>query len=96
MEGVAFATIFDETGRPVNRLATFAVQTQAAMFGIQNLPELVSTRQGAGHQAGGAHAGRAAHHGARRRCAWCGCSGKPCWSARAGATSIIRSSVSKP
>jgi len=45
LEGVAFATIFDETGRPVNRLATFAVQTQAAMFGIQNLPELVSTRQ---------------------------------------------------
>ncbi len=45
LEGVAFATIFDETGRPVNRLATFEVQTQAAMFGIQNLPELVSTRQ---------------------------------------------------
>ena len=45
LEGVAFATIFDETGRPVNRLATFEVQTQAAMFGIQQLPELVSTRQ---------------------------------------------------
>ncbi|TDN37534.1 alpha-2-macroglobulin family protein [Hymenobacter sp. UV11] len=45
LEGVAFATIFDETGRPVNRLATFEVQTQAAMFGIQKLPELVSTRQ---------------------------------------------------
>jgi uncharacterized protein YfaS (alpha-2-macroglobulin family) len=45
LEGVAFATVFDETGRPVNRLATFEVQTQAAMFGIQNLPELVSTRQ---------------------------------------------------
>ena len=45
LEGVAFATIFDETGRPVNRLATFEVQTQAAMFGIQNLPELVNTRQ---------------------------------------------------
>jgi len=45
LEGVAFATIFDETGRPVNRLATFEVQTQAAMFGMQKLPELVSTRQ---------------------------------------------------
>ena len=45
LEGVAFATVFDETGRPVNRLATFEVQTQAAMFGIQHLPELVDTRQ---------------------------------------------------
>ena len=45
LAGVAFATVFDETGRPVNRLATFEVQTQAAMFGIQNLPELVDTRQ---------------------------------------------------
>jgi uncharacterized protein YfaS (alpha-2-macroglobulin family) len=45
LEGVAFATVFDETGRPVNRLASFEVQTQAAMFGIGKLPELVSTRQ---------------------------------------------------
>jgi uncharacterized protein YfaS (alpha-2-macroglobulin family) len=45
LQGVAFATVFDETGRPVNRLATFDVQTQATMFGIQNLPELVSTQQ---------------------------------------------------
>ncbi|MBF9236878.1 alpha-2-macroglobulin family protein [Hymenobacter sp. BT683] len=45
LEGVAFATVFDETGRPVNRLATFDVQTQATMFGIQDIPELVSTRQ---------------------------------------------------
>ena len=45
LEGVAFATVFDETGRPVNRLATFEVQTQATMFGIEQLPELVSTRQ---------------------------------------------------
>jgi len=45
LEGVAFATVFDETGRPVNRLATFDVQTQATMFGIQNLPDLISTRQ---------------------------------------------------
>ncbi|QKG53422.1 alpha-2-macroglobulin family protein [Hymenobacter sp. BRD67] len=45
LEGVAFATIFDETGRPVNRLATFEVQTQAVMFGIQQPAELVGTRQ---------------------------------------------------
>ncbi|WP_310396252.1 MG2 domain-containing protein [Hymenobacter sp.] len=45
LEGVAFATVFDETGRPVNRLATFDVQTQATMFGIGNLPELIGTKQ---------------------------------------------------
>jgi uncharacterized protein YfaS (alpha-2-macroglobulin family) len=45
LEGVAFATVFDETGRPVNRLATFDVQTQATMFGIGNLPDLISTKQ---------------------------------------------------
>ena len=45
LEGVAFATVFDETGRPVNRLATFDVQTQATMFGIANVPDLISTKQ---------------------------------------------------
>ncbi|GAA3928257.1 alpha-2-macroglobulin [Hymenobacter algoricola] len=45
LEGAAFATVFDESGRPVNRLATFEVQTQPVLFGIQRLPELVSTRQ---------------------------------------------------
>jgi uncharacterized protein YfaS (alpha-2-macroglobulin family) len=45
LEGVAFATVFDETGRPVNRLATFEVRTQETMFGIGRMPELVSTRQ---------------------------------------------------
>ncbi|WP_210516566.1 alpha-2-macroglobulin family protein [Hymenobacter terricola] len=45
LEGVAFATVFDETGRPVNRLATFDVQTQATMFGIGNLPDLIGTKQ---------------------------------------------------
>ncbi len=47
LEGVAFATVFDETGRPVNRLATFDVQTQATMFGIEHISELLSTRQAA-------------------------------------------------
>ncbi|MBO2009685.1 alpha-2-macroglobulin family protein [Hymenobacter negativus] len=45
LEGVAFTTVFDETGRPVNRLATFDVQTQTTMFGMRDLPSLVSTRQ---------------------------------------------------
>ena len=45
LEGVAFTTVFDETGRPVNRLATFEVQTQATMFGIQRLPDLINTHQ---------------------------------------------------
>ncbi|MBO3271566.1 alpha-2-macroglobulin family protein [Hymenobacter defluvii] len=45
LEGAAFTTVFDETGRPVNRLATFEVQTQPVLFGIRALPELVSTRE---------------------------------------------------
>jgi uncharacterized protein YfaS (alpha-2-macroglobulin family) len=45
LEGVAFTTVFDETGRPVNRLATFDVQTQTTMFGMRNLPSLISTKQ---------------------------------------------------
>ncbi|ALD21622.1 alpha-2-macroglobulin family protein [Hymenobacter sp. DG25A] len=44
LEGAAFATVFDETGRPVNRLATFEVQTQPVMFGVKNMDELVATR----------------------------------------------------
>ncbi|HET9502229.1 MAG TPA: MG2 domain-containing protein [Hymenobacter sp.] len=45
LTGTAFATIFDETGRPVNRLATFEVQTQKAMFGIERIGGLVGTHQ---------------------------------------------------
>ncbi|QJX47437.1 alpha-2-macroglobulin [Hymenobacter taeanensis] len=45
LEGAAFTTVFDETGRPVNRLATFEVQTQPVLFGIQHMDELVQTRQ---------------------------------------------------
>ncbi|MBC8085158.1 MAG: alpha-2-macroglobulin family protein, partial [Hymenobacter sp.] len=45
LEGAAFTTVFDETGRPVNRLATFEVQTQAVLFGIRRQAELVSTGQ---------------------------------------------------
>jgi len=45
LEGVAFTTVFDETGRPVNRLATFDVQTQTTMFGMRDVPSLVNTRE---------------------------------------------------
>ncbi|SNR68320.1 alpha-2-macroglobulin family protein [Hymenobacter mucosus] len=45
LEGAAFTTVFDETGRPVNRLATFEVQTQPVLFGVKNMDELVQTRQ---------------------------------------------------
>ncbi|TGE07831.1 alpha-2-macroglobulin family protein [Hymenobacter fodinae] len=45
LEGAAFTTVFDETGRPVNRLATFEVQTQPVLFGVRNMEELVQTRQ---------------------------------------------------
>ncbi|MBX0292244.1 alpha-2-macroglobulin family protein [Hymenobacter sp. HSC-4F20] len=43
LEGAAFTTVFDETGRPVNRLATFEVQTQSVLFGVKSPDELVST-----------------------------------------------------
>ncbi|WP_426490457.1 alpha-2-macroglobulin family protein [Hymenobacter sp. 102] len=43
LEGAAFTTVFDETGRPVNRLATFEVQTQPVLFGIRSADDLVST-----------------------------------------------------
>ncbi|MBC6697677.1 alpha-2-macroglobulin family protein [Hymenobacter puniceus] len=45
LEGAAFTTVFDETGRPVNRLATFEVQTQPVLFGIRSADDLVSTGQ---------------------------------------------------
>jgi hypothetical protein len=34
LDAKAYMTVFDETGRPVNRLAQFDVQTQATFFGI--------------------------------------------------------------
>jgi uncharacterized protein YfaS (alpha-2-macroglobulin family) len=45
LEGTMFTTVFDETGRPVSRLATFEVQTQPVMLGIRNTDELVKTRE---------------------------------------------------
>ncbi|MDR6193636.1 alpha-2-macroglobulin [Siphonobacter sp. SORGH_AS_0500] len=34
LEAKAFVTVFDETGRPVNRLQTFTIQTQPILYGI--------------------------------------------------------------
>ncbi|MBC7448329.1 MAG: alpha-2-macroglobulin family protein, partial [Hymenobacteraceae bacterium] len=34
LTGTAFATVFDETGRPVNRLAEFEVRTQEGLVGL--------------------------------------------------------------
>lgn len=45
LEGKVFATVFDETGRPVNRMKTFEVPTQTAFFGIKNFDRWVNTRQ---------------------------------------------------
>ncbi|MES2796031.1 MAG: alpha-2-macroglobulin [Bacteroidota bacterium] len=43
LEGKAFVTVFDETGRPVNRLKTFEVHTQPVLFGIGTLDNFVDT-----------------------------------------------------
>jgi len=45
LEGSVFTTVFDETGRPVNRLSKFEVSTQAVFYGIRNFDDYVSTRQ---------------------------------------------------
>ncbi|KAA5545024.1 alpha-2-macroglobulin family protein [Adhaeribacter rhizoryzae] len=45
LDGAVYTTVFDETGRPVNRLSKFEVSTQAAFYGIKNFDEYVSTRQ---------------------------------------------------
>ncbi|PVY38851.1 alpha-2-macroglobulin family protein [Pontibacter virosus] len=44
LEGSLYTTVFDETGRPVNRLNRFDVTTQQAFFGIRNFDDYVSTR----------------------------------------------------
>ncbi|GAB2533560.1 alpha-2-macroglobulin [Rufibacter soli] len=45
LEGSLFTTVFDETGRPVNRLNRFSVSTQQAFYGIRKFDSYVSTRQ---------------------------------------------------
>ncbi|MBS1536240.1 MAG: alpha-2-macroglobulin family protein [Bacteroidetes bacterium] len=39
-----YTTVFDETGRPVNRLSTFDIITQSAFFGIKNFDNYVGLR----------------------------------------------------
>ncbi|MDX5436970.1 MAG: alpha-2-macroglobulin family protein, partial [Pontibacter sp.] len=45
LDGSLYSTVFDETGRPVNRLNKFDVSTQQAFFGIKNFDDYVSTRR---------------------------------------------------
>ena len=45
LEGKIFTTVFDETGRPVNRLDVVEVPTQQLYFGIKNFDRWLSTRK---------------------------------------------------
>ncbi|GAB3204613.1 alpha-2-macroglobulin [Pontibacter aydingkolensis] len=45
LDGSLYTTVFDETGRPVNRLNKFDVSTQQVFFGIRNFDDYVSTRR---------------------------------------------------
>jgi len=45
LDGSIYTTVFDETGRPVNRLSKFDVSTQQAFYGIRNFDSYVSTRR---------------------------------------------------
>jgi alpha-2-macroglobulin len=45
LDGRIFTTVFDETGRPVNRLSQMDVITQNVFFGIKNFDSWVSTRR---------------------------------------------------
>lgn len=45
LEGKIFTTVFDETGRPVNRLNVIAIPTQQVYFGIKSFDTWLSTRK---------------------------------------------------
>lgn len=45
LQGKLYTTVFDETGRPVNRLTDFDVQTQNVFYGIQDFDSWLSTRR---------------------------------------------------
>jgi len=45
IEGSLFTTIFDETGRPVNRLKKLSIATQEVFFGVKEFDQWVSTRK---------------------------------------------------
>ncbi|NWJ50414.1 MAG: alpha-2-macroglobulin family protein [Bacteroidetes bacterium] len=44
IEGKLYTSVFDENGRPVNRLVTFDLATQNAFFGIRDFDSWVSTQ----------------------------------------------------
>ena len=45
LEGRVLTTVFDETGRPVNRLKTFNVFTQDVFYGVKTEKDFFSTKQ---------------------------------------------------
>jgi len=45
MQGKAFTTVFDETGRPVNRINLFDIYTQDTFLGIRNFDYWLTTRK---------------------------------------------------
>ncbi|MBT6838198.1 MAG: alpha-2-macroglobulin family protein, partial [Bacteroidetes bacterium] len=45
ISGKVYTTVFDETGRPVNRISSFDLFTQNTFYGIQNFDYWVSTRK---------------------------------------------------
>lgn len=45
LDGTLFTTVFDETGRPVNRLSKFDILTQPVLIGIREFDRWVSTRK---------------------------------------------------
>ncbi|HEY4652142.1 MAG TPA: alpha-2-macroglobulin [Pontibacter sp.] len=45
LDGSVYTTVFDETGRPVNRLNKFDVSTQQVYYGIRQFDRYVSTRR---------------------------------------------------
>jgi len=45
VEGSLFSTVFDETGRPVNRIKKVDIPTQLVFYGIRSSGEWVSTRK---------------------------------------------------
>ncbi len=45
LAGKVYTTVFDETGRPVNRLTTFDISTQSSFFGIRYFDDYVGLRK---------------------------------------------------
>jgi uncharacterized protein YfaS (alpha-2-macroglobulin family) len=45
LDAKVFTTVFDETGRPVNRFSQMEIETQKVLLGIRHLPGWVGTRK---------------------------------------------------